>query len=301
MVVLSIVVAVFAGFANAATLIPGTRITLEVPPEFELASDFTGILWAAAGSSVLVAELPTAAQQMQAGLTKETLASRGIALAKRETVTAGIGPAVLLEATQSAQGVEVQKWILVGGDAKNTVMVTATVPAPLAEKIGPIVRDVLLGARWDPSLPTNVAGAFAFRFDESRDLKIARNLGSAIVFTQDGNEQMASPLGPALVISRSTSAEPIIDLSVFAKRRLGETRTVNGAEVREETTIEVAGMPAHELVASGTAKNGASVVVYQLVGYDGTNLVFVQAFVEPGLEARYLPQFREIAHSLRPR
>ena len=287
--------------ADGATLIPGTRTRLAIPSGFSIAEDFTGLVRRDIGASVLVAEIPTSARDMQTGLTEEALTSRGLSVLRRERMNVAFGEVVFIEATQLAQGIEMHKWIVVGGNAGNTIMLTANVPETLAPELGEMLRGVLLSAEWDPALTPDPGGAFAFRVQESADLKVSRNLGGALVLTPNGAKQLSSPLAPILVISRTTSPEAVSDLGAAARERLNATRTIDDVSIRDETTFDIAGMPAAEVTATATANNGQPVVVYQAAGFDGTHLVYVQAFVEPPLESRYLPQFREIARGLRPR
>jgi hypothetical protein len=210
---------------------------------------------------------------------------------------------VLLHVEQNVRGHEFRKWILVAGDAANTVMLTASVPQSLAGEVGPMLRPVLMTATWDRGAIGDPRAGLGFEFTETADLKVARGMGATtVVLTRGGDSARVAFSEPMLVLGKSTAGEVISDLGVFSRARLAKTRTIGEVEVREEKALELAGMPAHELVAAARgARDATPVTVYQALAYDGADYYLIQGFVGPGLEERFLPQFREIARSLKPR
>ncbi len=285
--------------ADDVVAIAGTRVSLEVPRNFIVATDFAGIIWQDAAASLHIAELPMPAEQMQESLTKSQLASRGMILMNSEHVSSAIGSALLLHISQNAQGVEFRKTMLIGGNESNTVLLTATVPATLAGEVAATLRQCLLTARWQPLRQVDPRVGVGFSVSESSDLKIANSvMGSALLLTPGGVQTIASAADPFVVVARSTAAVEISDLSAFSKRRLNESNKLSGVKVHYETEFAVDGMPAYELVALATAETTVPVVVHQVVIFDGLHYFVIQGRVGIDEKDRYLNQFREIARSL---
>lgn len=285
--------------AASTSAIAGTRVSLSVPKNFEVASDFAGIIWRDAGASVHVVEIPTSATEMRASFTKRALASRGMALSRVEDVESAIGAGTLFHVSQVAHGVEFQKWLLVAGSSSETVLLTATVPTTLATELEHTLRESLLTATWEPQRAVDPRDGVGFFVSETKDLKIARSvMGSALLLTEGGSQSTESVEAPFIVIARSTAEVAISDLSTFAKRRLAETNEISNQTVTYESELIVGGMPAHELLASATAENSPLVVVYQVVAFDGHHYYLIQGRVGAGLQDRYLEQFRTVARSL---
>lgn len=282
--------------------IPGTRVSLVAPEKFELSRDFAGIVWRDAAASVHVVELQAPAEEMKASFTPPQLASKGMALLRTESVESAIGPALFVHVSQSAQGVEFRKWMLIAGTPKETVLLTATAPAILANELLEPLRRCLLTARWDPERTVDPLAGVGFSVTETRDLKIANSLmGSALLLTRGGVQTAASPEDPFIVIARSTSDVAISDLPAFSKRRLGQANNISAPVVEHEAEAVIGGMPAYELVASAVAEGSVPVAVYQVVAFDGHHYFLVQGRVGVGDRDRFLEQFRRIAHSLTPR
>jgi len=306
---LAIALLIFAGInlaagasADSYAPIPGTRVLLVVPENFEMAGDFAGIIWRDAAASVHVVELPAPAEEMQASFTKPQLASKGMALLRSEQVDSSIGRATLLHVTQAAQGIEFRKWMLIGGNASESVLLTATVPATLADELEAPLRHTLLTARWEPEQRVDPRTGVGFSVAETEDLKIANSvMGSALVLTRGGVPTTGSAADPFIVVARSTAEVAISDLAAFSKRRLAETNKISNSTVEQEAELVVGGMPAHELVASATAEPSVPVVVYQMVAFDGHHYFLIQGRVGVDMRDRYLDQFREVARSLSTR
>jgi hypothetical protein len=285
--------------ADSHTPIPGTRVLLVVPEKFEIAGDFAGIIWRDAAASIHVVELPAPAEEMQASFTKPQLASRGMALLRSEKVQASIGQAALLHVSQSAQGIEFRKWMLVGGSATESVLLTATVPSTLKAELEGTLRQTLLTARWEPERRVDPRVGVGFSVAETDDLKIANSvMGSALVLTRGGVQTTASPADPFIVVARSTAEVAISDLSAFSKRRLAETNRISSPAVEREAEVVVAGMPGHELIASAIAEGAVPVVVYQVLAFDGRHYFLIQGRVGEDMRDEYLDQFRAVARSL---
>ena len=281
----------------APTTIPGTRISFEIPAGFTLGEGFAGIAWPEAATSIVVAELPTRAIDMRRAMTPGQLASRGMAMVESQVVTSAIGEATLVLATQVAQGTEFVKMILVAGNDRETVMLTATAPSQVWPQVSDTVRATLLTATWEPGARIDPMASLGFRVGSTEDLAPARALaGAALLITARDPADGPERGGPYAVVARSAATTQATDLALVARARLARTDRVGDIEIREEGSATMSGMPAHELIASGRSR-GRDVVIYQAMAFDGSLYYVLQGFVDASRADRFLPQFRMLAAS----
>ncbi len=303
-ILVALVAALCGGGARAAeppsapTPIPGTRVALPVPPGFTLATGFPGLMSPDAGASIVVAELPGPFEAVQEGFSKERLAARGIALGPSEEVEVSGQPGRLLHATQNVQGNAYRKWILVFGNDSATVSITANLPQILEKDLGPALVSAMLATRWDPTRARDLTAGLGFQVAESEHLKVSQRIANGLILEPAGGGR--DPDQPFLVVAPSVSATEITDLAVFAKSRLTQMRSIQEHELLSERPLVVDGMPAHELVAKGVdGRNGAIVIVYQAIAYDGATYFLLQGFSPQKGSDVYVPEFRTIAESLK--
>lgn len=281
----------------APTLIPGTRVSIEMPAGFEIAEGFAGVIWRDAATSILVAELPTRAADMRNAMTPERLATRGMAMVEAQTVESAMGPATLVFATQMAQGTELVKMILVTGNDSETVLLTATAPAQVWPRVSATVRASLLAATWDPSLVVDPMASLGYSVDATADLEPSRALaGAALLITARNPEDAPEKGGPYAVLAHSTRTGEPDDLGIVARARLARTDRLGDIKVRDESSASMGGMPAYELIATGKS-GGRDKILYQVMAFDGAQYYLLQGFVDAAREQRYLPQFRALAAS----
>lgn len=81
--------------------IPGTRVTIEPPPDFVLASQFPGVQNAEIASAIMVSELPAPMEAFTAGFTAEELLSRGMTLRSSEQATVAGRPVRLISVKEN--------------------------------------------------------------------------------------------------------------------------------------------------------------------------------------------------------
>ena len=120
------------------TPVPGTLVSLEPPPGFTPMDRLPGFEYPARRATIMVSELPGSAVEVRRGMTRENLAARGMTLIASQTVRAAGGSGLLLLVNQRAGGVEFQKWMLVAGDTKRSVMVVGAYPKIITDLSLPI-------------------------------------------------------------------------------------------------------------------------------------------------------------------
>jgi hypothetical protein len=280
--------------------VPGTHVTLDPPAGFAAAAQFPGFQKADAGASIMVTEVPGPITAIAAGLTAEGLASRGWTLLDTDDVTISGRPARLVHFTQVASGVTFEKWLLAFGTAEQSVIIVGTFPQEQGDTFRAPVRQSLLSTRWDPTASVGMLDALPFQLQETSTLKISNRVSNAVMLTKGGVQGPVSADEPLLVVSASVSTVNLSNLETFSKDRLGQTRQIRQVQNITGESATVNGLRAYELTADALdGRAGTPIRVYQLIADDGGNYFIVQGFVGQGQAAQFLPEFRDVARSLR--
>jgi hypothetical protein len=129
---------------SGAVQVPGTSIWMVPAAGFLAATSFAGF-GETSGAAIEVTEVPEAYAVIAPQVTAAELATEGIDVDTRDDVTlAGGRPAILVSGTQTIDGVDMQKIILVTGDDGTTAFVTANVPFASPDDIEPLTVQMLL-------------------------------------------------------------------------------------------------------------------------------------------------------------
>jgi hypothetical protein len=286
--------------AGELSQVPGTKLSLEPPPDFVLAEQFPGFQRADAGASIMVTEMPAPVAKIRAGFTRDALASRGMTLVERTSTTASGRDAMLLHVTQTAQGVLFEKWLLVFGDEAQTVMIAATFPESVSESLSDPIRRSVLSVRWDPEQQVGLFDGLTFRVSETPSLKISTRMSNALLLTTTGQKTVDNPEDPIAVVGTSVGSVEIADLEAFSRRRLAQTVQIADLSNVDGRPGKVDGMQAYELRADAKdVKTGTPLKVYQMLITDGSVYFIVYGQVGRGKAGQYLPEFEQLAASLR--
>lgn len=280
----------------------GAGLSLTAPPGFEVASTWEGFGQAETGASVMAVRVPGPFADIEAGFSDVGLASRGMQLVSREARTHDGLPAVLLRATQTAQGTRFDKWLLAFGDAEQTFLVTATWPED--EALSAPLQACVLSARRDapPAMADTVTQAAAdlpFSVTPGGGLALAASLGKSQVFTRDG-APASSASDPLFVVSPSLGPASIGDRNGFARQRIQQIEQVRSVTITAQAPLRIDDLDGIEIVGRGTdAKTGAPLTVYQAVLFDGDHYFLMQGMVGADEQRTYLPVFKTLARTFR--
>ena len=134
---------------TGAVQVPGTSVWMVPAPGFLAATTFAGF-GETNGAAVEVTEVQEPYEVIAPQVTAAELATQGIDVDTRDEVTlAGGRPGILVSGTQTLDGVEMQKIILVTGDDDTTALVTANVPFTSSDDIEPLTVQMLLSTWFD--------------------------------------------------------------------------------------------------------------------------------------------------------
>lgn len=297
--------AVLIGLASAAeaelVAPPGSALALDPPDGFTLSAGFSGYEDPARGASIVLAELPADAYAtLAAGLSTEALAARAIRLLAQEPFATGLGPGVLLTATQQHLGAEVGKWMLLAPGPGFTALVTVTVlpadgGAALSDgEVRAALATLTAVARGDP------AAALPFTFTETARLRLARTLaGSSAMFTEGGSP--ATPgAAPVLIVAASSGDLPSsTQKQALATSLLHSVTGFGRLEVDSAADVPLGNGIAAELHAHGTdERTGQPVALVQWLIVGGKGYVRVLGIAAPQAMPAILPEFTALAASI---
>jgi len=284
-----------------AARVPGTGVGLVPPSGFAPAKQFSGFQNPEADASIVVTEIAGPVSEVLRGMTRSGLASRGMELIESRTVTLDGREALLLHVSQSSQGADFFKWMLVGGSAKRTFMVVGTFPAE-ASDLSDSIRQSLLSATWEDAPRTDLLEGLAFSVESTPGMRFAERMGNLLILTETGRIAPGKPDIAILVLGSSMSDVEIGDLERYSRQRLLQTDRMKGLNIRSGTAVRIDSLAGYEVIADGQdAETGRPVGVYQVLLRDGKTYYIAQGFAPKARMGTQLPVFRQVTGSFRRR
>lgn len=285
----------------AAALIPGTRVRLLPPAGYTPAQDFPGYGREAQGSSIVVTELPGPYAELAAGLSNSAeLKRRGMTLLGQEQVQVNGQKGLLLQIQQQAAGIDFLKWILLLGTEQESVLITATLPKELEGTLSEPLKASLLTTQWDNRQPIALTDGLNFSLGESGELKPAKRLANAVLYTKGGVFPTAAIEEPIFVVAPALSRQAIADPEIFAKKRVMATEGTVGVALQSQKKIKIDDLDGYEIIAWGEeADSGAPLLIYQVMLFEVDTYYLMQGLVGRQEGEGYLPDFRAIATSFK--
>lgn len=278
--------------ASEPQRIAGTGVSLDVPDGFHVSQEFPGFGRDDDLTSLLVSELPAPFEASRASFGAEALASRGVTLHRTVDVVVDGRRGLLMHASQRSAGVTFRKWILLLGDDRASVLLTATTPLDREAMHRDALVSTLRSVRWDPEQKTSDTEGLRFRVSEVAPLRIVSSAPNAVVLSDP--DHGPGTLAPLVVVGSSLGRVQIRDLAGFARRRLDQTVSIEAVEIASEAPASLDGLPGHRIEARALdGDSGRPVHVTQLLATDGERYYLLQAIVdahtrgslEPVLEA----------------
>ncbi|MBK5144243.1 hypothetical protein I2494_11020 [Budviciaceae bacterium BWR-B9] len=290
--------------AQAAERIPGTSVSIEPPAGFSLSKQFTGYMNETAGASIMVNEMPAPLEEIKHAFIPDLMKTEGVRLLGTEEATSHEGKVWLYKIGQTANNQQFNKWILLQGDSKRSLMLVGTYPAAEEAKLGDAIKRSLISM----DLAKEEEGklnldALGYSVQESDNLKIIRRVNNMLILSLSGDAAPAAAgVQPMMVIASSYSKVAIGDLVAFSEKHMMNTASLIEIAVQKESikSVDINGHHGVELLANAeNAKNHEPMKVYQLiVESDGTYYV-IKGLVKAEQSEQYLPEFRKIAESLK--
>lgn len=281
--------------------VPGTRLSLEPPPGFVPGTQFQGFMLPDVGATIVVQEIPQPFEDYRKNFSREAIEARGMSVREHGRLTVDSFDALLVRAIESTREEGHEAWMLVFGDIRGSVVLIAAYPAADAFEFRTDIHDSLLSSRWDRSMEISDFEGLGFEIEESRRLKISSRFPAALVLTEDGRGRtnMDSPI---LVVSSAAGRFDFGNLEEFSRQQLAQSDVAEEITGVQGSLKSVAGMPGYEIVAEGVEpRSGASLSLYQLIVGEKGRVYIFQGFVGPSRARDFIPEFRAVAESFRPK
>lgn len=289
--------------------VPGTAVSLTPPEGFKASQLFTGFEQQASGASIMVTEMPIPKAQQKEVIEKlnsaDALNVRGIRLLDRQDTIINGQQGKLLLVSQEVQGTAFLQWIAILTQGDRAVMIVTPFPKAQAKTLQEPLRQAILSLKWAPTIQTDPLAGLPFRFTPAGDLKIWQRMSSMVALTQNGvhSPSPRAAAKPLLLVGSAYQEIQIIDIAQFSRKHLQQlsTQIQNLAEVSGDRKT-IAGQKAFEIVAQGVdSSTKIPLTVYLTIITTERTYYIVQGFVPKADSKKYLPIFRTIAESVRPK
>ena len=279
--------------------VPGTKVSLQPPAGFSESQQYPGFQSESDRATIMVTELPGPAAEMIRAMTREALASKGMAVvASSQHVISG-NPASLLNVRQSTPNGAVLKWMLIAGDRTTTIMIVGTFPGDRAETAGSAIKSALLSASWGASAPSAFEG-LPFRITPTPSLKLAKRVSNMLMLTESGTIGTPGSSEALYLIGHSIGQGDIGDVRTFSEARARQTTLIKSLGNFAGRTIQVDGLDAYQLEADAVdARSRALMRLYQVIVPDETGYFIAQGISPANRAAELFAEFKKVTASFR--
>jgi hypothetical protein len=292
---------------SAPAKVPGTAVSITPPAGFKASKLFTGFEQTESGASMMVTEIPIPKNEQQKAIAKlssaATLKTKGISLISSQDMTVDGHRGKLLLVSQEFRGIPFLKWMVVLAKGDRALMVVAPFPESLSQKLREPLRQSILTLKWTPGIQTSRLEGLPFSFQEQGDLKVSERMSNMVLLTKNGVMPPIPASKPILIVGVAYQEAQILDIAQFTQKHLKQVSN----QVRDLTEVSrkhktIAGQKAFEIVAQGyDVRNKTPLTVYEVIIATNKTYYIVQGFVPKTNAAKYLPIFRAIAESVRPK
>lgn len=282
-----------------AVRVPGTSVSLAPPAGFVPAQQYPGFEHASEHASIMVTELPGPAPDMMRAMSREALATRGMALVGAQDVVIDGRPARLLNVRQQTANGDVFKWLLIAGDEGTTIMIVGMFPVTAQKSTGDAIRHALLTMSRGSGIPSAFEG-LAFRVTPTARLKLAKRVSNMLTFTESGTMGSPGSTEALYLVGHSIGQGQIGDLQQFSDIRARQTTLIKNLTNVSGRQLLVDGLEAYELGADAIdARTGAAMRLYQVIVPDETGYFIIQGLTRAGTAREMLPEFQTVTASFR--
>lgn len=281
--------------AQTATPITGTRCSMVPPATFVTATRFSGFQNEEKGASIVLSELPAPYKKIVEGFTPEALQSKGMQLVSKSVIDYQGGKATLLKVTQSANGNNFIKLVLLFGNNDYTVIVNGIFPAA-QQQLEAAIKAAILTTAYNAAQSENPADAAPFTVDVSgTDFKLVKFIAGSLMYSTDGKIPTAKPT----FIAGTSFAPASGDRRQFAVQRLKSLPRGELLVIKKTTDITINGLSGYETVADGKSSEGKPSLVYQVILFDAKGIYYILLGSAQEHMTENLTVFKKIAQTFR--
>lgn len=275
----------------------GTRVSLIPPSGFTPSGRFPGYSQESTGSSIMVMEFPASFAETSSGLSSPSaLSKRGMVLLKKEQVVVGGQTGILAQVKQNLQEAEYLKWLLLFGDGKESVLITAAFPKELETQLSEAMKASILTVRLDSQKNVSPTEGLNFSITEKGGLRLAKRMANLLLYTCDGIFPSKDLNDPIFIVGQSLREIDIGDAEAFVKGRVRQTAEVTDVEIEQSDKVTIDNLKGYEIVAKAKDKqSGRPMVIYQVMLFDEKGYFLMQGLVSSQNGPSSLVVFKEMA------
>lgn len=307
-------------------LVPGTHVSIQKPEGFTEAVNFTGLLHADKTTTIMVTELPAPFSKIAQTMTAGRLSSKGMTLVSRDHVLIDHISGILVNVTQTTQGVSFSKWIAVFGNDQKTVTITASFLKSKAPAFSSLLRNTLLSAHMTPSTAVKPSGSkkpcqlskkptedpsapaktstesylndIRYQIKPVSTMKLATRFQKNLLYTQEGEIPSSSPEKALFTLGPSLFALTIGDRKDFAIRRMEKINEIKELEVQSVEPVLIDHLDGYEI--TGEARDKSShlpVNIYMVMLFEADRYYLMVGIVGKNNTVVSLEDFKLMANS----
>ncbi len=275
----------------------GTHVSLIPPLGFTPSDRFPGYWQESTGSSIMVTEFPAPFAEISPGLSSSSaLSKRGMVLLKKDSVVVGGRTGVLAQVEQNFQEAKYLKWLLLFGDGKESVLITAAFPKELQNHLSGAMKASILTARLDSQKNVSPTEGMNFSITEKGGLRLAKRMANLLLYTLNAIFPSKDLNDPIFVVGQSLREIGISDVEGFAKARVLQTAEVTDVVVEQSNKVTIDNLKGYEIVAKARdQQSGRRMLIYQVILFEGQGYYLMQGLVSSENGQSSLVVFKEMA------
>lgn len=295
----------FASLARAADRVtpPGSRIGLEPPKGFVVATTFTGFLDQPNNASILLAEFPPVAfPQFRNGFTAEAMAKHGMRLVSKEIIEGVPYEQITVRAEQRFGSQVIDKWLMAIDSPDVVGLVTFSVARPAPPQLSDAaIRAALASARINAATSLDPIAALPFSIQPTARFAYRKPLagrGLLLKETPPPPEGQMDDVGFIVSLAADTTIASA-DQKNFGEQQFLVSKTITDKKILSSRPLTTGNTAGFEYLAEGKGASGRP-LRYLVVALYPAGRPFVLLGMAPSERFdEALPEFRAMVESFR--
>lgn len=247
--------------------IPGTNIYMIPPGEFQISENFKGFQNPNDQlSMIMVMEFPGPFSEVSKGFHEKMLQSKGMILKSKKKIDVNQYNGYLINLEQEANGLLFDKYIILYGDEKLTIMINGMYIKDSIQ-LGKKVEASILSTVVNSSLKIDPRNSLDYSIDETvGNLEFKNVMGNGMVFKRE-YEESESDIEVTLITDKSFAKMQIENKKLFCISRLKKYPDDYSIIVQKGINeIEIDGLKGFQLFAKNNDKIGEQ--MYQVILFE---------------------------------
>ena len=279
--------------------IPGTWCTMLAGPDYISADKFSGFINRVDSSSIIISVLNSPYSSNIRAFNSETMSRQQLRLEKSEEIELEKGKGMWYEFSQKMRGRDTHKYMVVTGDSIRTISISGFAPSANPARCAE-VRAMVRSVIYDPNAEQKLMDAVDYSLNhDASGFRPAQIIRGSLLFTTDG-------LSPTKAIDKSTFIVATYkqnkpgDMRAFAVEKLDRLPLVDSLLNFSSDSVEIDGLRGLEFIGDALAKNGDSVLVYEVILFNNSiNAYLLLTGSTLGSRSVYLQRFRDLSRTFR--